>query len=124
LSFWILEQVTRNIQSDMVTAIKSYHSALSSREAWDNTHSYLKCCGIKSSRDWAKYQISIPKSCCVTNIDECILMTEAVAFKSGCFRNTVLLLKSHVHAISIAALLIFIILVSYVEYTIKNVRLQ
>ncbi|XP_076627971.1 tetraspanin-11 [Colletes latitarsis] len=109
LSFWIFEHITINIQKDMVTSMETYNSLLSSREAWDNTHRHLKCCGIKSSSDWAKYHVSIPKSCCTNSIEECIRMTDAVAFKTGCLRNAVLLLKSHVHAISISALLIFLI---------------
>lgn len=39
-------------------------------------------------------------------------MTEAVAFKSGCLRSAVLLLKSQLHAINLSALLIFLITVS------------
>ncbi|XP_076295593.1 uncharacterized protein LOC143216432 [Lasioglossum baleicum] len=110
-SFWIIEEILRNVHTDMVTAMKNYDSSSSSRRSWDSTHRYLKCCGIQSSRDWIKYDISIPKSCCATVIEECIKITEAVAFKSGCLQNAALLLKSHVHAISITALLIFLILV-------------
>ncbi|XP_078052383.1 CD151 antigen [Augochlora pura] len=110
-SFWIVEEILKNIQADMVAAMKNYDSSPSYRRSWDSTHRYLKCCGIKSPKDWANYHISIPKSCCAKAIDQCIIMTEAVAFKVGCLRNAALLLKSHVHAISITALLIFIILV-------------
>nr|XP_031849143.1 CD151 antigen-like [Nomia melanderi] len=109
-SFWIFEEIIKSIQSNMLTAIKSYHSSSTSKKAWDNTHRYLKCCGIMSSNDWSNYYINIPKSCCATAIEECIRMTEAVAFKPGCLRNAVLLLTTHVHAISIAALVIFLIL--------------
>ncbi|XP_076646847.1 CD151 antigen [Halictus rubicundus] len=109
-SFWIIEEILKNIQADMVTAMRNYDSSPSSRRSWDSTHTYLKCCGIQSSRDWTKYEINIPKSCCATVIEECINITEAVAFKSGCLQNAALLLKSHVHAISITALLIFLIL--------------
>lgn len=39
-------------------------------------------------------------------------MTEAVSYKSGCLKNAVLLLKSHMHTISMSVLLIFITTVS------------
>ena len=39
-------------------------------------------------------------------------MTEAVSYKSGCLKNDVLLLKSHMHTISMSVLLIFITTVS------------
>ncbi|XP_033329078.2 leukocyte surface antigen CD53 [Megalopta genalis] len=110
-SFWIFEEILKNVQADMITAMKNYDSLSSNRRSWDSTHRYLKCCGIKSSNDWANYQISIPKSCCAKAIEQCLSMTEAVAFKVGCLRNAALLLKSHVHAISITALLVFLILV-------------
>ncbi|XP_043517653.1 CD151 antigen-like [Frieseomelitta varia] len=114
MSFWILEEIVRRIQIDMSATIEGYHSSPSSREAWDNTHRYLKCCGIKSAKDWLKYRAEIPTSCCSRSIEECLRMTEAVAYKSGCLRNAVLLLKSHIHTISLTVLLIFlIILVSF-----------
>ncbi|XP_076665602.1 tetraspanin-4 isoform X2 [Andrena cerasifolii] len=109
LSFWIFDRIMRNIQDDMVATIETYQSSLPSREAWDNTHAYLKCCGVKSSEDWATYQLDIPKSCCARRIEQCIQMTEAVAFKSGCLRSAVLLLKSQLQAINLSALLIFLI---------------
>ncbi|XP_054000539.1 leukocyte surface antigen CD53-like [Hylaeus anthracinus] len=70
MSFWIFEHITTSIQNDMVSSMETYQSLLSSREAWDNTHRHLKCCGIKSSSDWAKYRIAVPKSCCATSIEE------------------------------------------------------
>ncbi|XP_076231448.1 uncharacterized protein LOC143177440 [Calliopsis andreniformis] len=120
LSFWIFDYITQKVQNDMFTAIESYQSTPSSRNAWDNTHTYLKCCGIKSAKDWAKYYLSIPKSCCARSMEECIQMTEILAFKPGCLRNAVLLLKSHVQAISISALLIFLVVVSYQCLLLQN----
>ncbi|XP_031772560.1 leukocyte surface antigen CD53 [Apis florea] len=108
MSFWIFEKITKRIQDDMSAAIENYHSSSLSREAWDNTHRYLKCCGIKSAKDWTKYRVDIPKSCCLGSIEECLQMTEAVSYKSGCLKNAVLLLKSHMHTISMSVLLIFI----------------
>ncbi|XP_060819352.1 leukocyte surface antigen CD53-like isoform X1 [Bombus pascuorum] len=112
MSFWIFEEITKRIQFDMNTAIEGYHSSSWSREAWDNTHRYLKCCGVKSAMDWAKYHVEIPTSCCSRSIGECLQMTEAVAYKSGCLKNAILLLKSHIHTISISVLLIFLTIVS------------
>ncbi|XP_026667180.1 leukocyte surface antigen CD53-like [Ceratina calcarata] len=110
MCFWIFDEITRKIQDDMISSIETYHSSFSSREAWDNTHRYLKCCGIKSAKDWSKYRIDIPKSCCARRLDECLQMTEAVAYKSGCLRNAVLLWKSYMHTISMVTLLLFVVI--------------
>ncbi|XP_017789187.1 PREDICTED: leukocyte surface antigen CD53-like [Habropoda laboriosa] len=112
MSFWIFEEIAKGIQDDMSASIENYHSLFWNREAWDNTHRYLKCCGIKSAKDWTKYHVDIPKSCCSKPIEECLQMTEAVTYRTGCLRSAVLLLKSHVHTISMSALLIFLIIVS------------
>lgn len=48
-------------------------------------------------------------------------MTEAVSYKSGCLKNAVLLLKSHMHTISMSVLLIFITTVSRTIPPIVNV---
>ncbi|XP_076766951.1 tetraspanin-15 [Xylocopa sonorina] len=114
MSFRIFEEIIKRVQDEMSTSIESYHSSIWSREAWDNTHRYLKCCGIKSAKDWANYRVDIPKSCCSRFIEECLLMTEAVAYKPGCLRNAVLLWKSYMHTISIVVLSLFVILVSRV----------
>lgn len=39
-------------------------------------------------------------------------MTEAVAYKAGCLRNAVLLMKSYMHTSSLSVLTIFVIIVS------------
>ncbi|XP_029037296.1 CD151 antigen-like [Osmia bicornis bicornis] len=114
MSFRIFEEIIRRIHTDMVSSIRHYDSLPSSKEAWDNTHRYLKCCGINSSNDWAKYSIDIPKSCCSRSIEECLQMTHDVSYESGCLKNAVLLLKSHVHAISISTVLLFLIAVSVI----------
>lgn len=42
MSFWIFEKITKRIQDDMSAAIENYHSSSLSREAWDNTHRYVR----------------------------------------------------------------------------------
>lgn len=48
-------------------------------------------------------------------------MTEAVAYKSGCLKNAILLLKSHIHTFSISVLLIFLTIVSRIILCV-NIR--
>ncbi|XP_017766140.1 PREDICTED: leukocyte surface antigen CD53-like [Eufriesea mexicana] len=112
MSFWIFEEIIKKIQNDMSASIEGYYSSSLSREAWDNTHIYLKCCGIKSANDWAKYHVDIPRSCCSKSIEECLQMTEAVAYKAGCLKNAVLLMKSYMHTMSLSVLSIFVIILA------------
>ncbi|XP_011160691.2 tetraspanin-9 [Solenopsis invicta] len=107
LSFPFFDKITKNIRNDMIDSMKSYHSLDWAPKAWDNTHKYLNCCGIRSSKDWLDYQMDIPRSCCATVIKQCLHMTEDVSYKSGCLRGAIELLKSYVQTASISTLVIF-----------------
>ncbi|XP_076388285.1 uncharacterized protein LOC105662512 isoform X1 [Megachile rotundata] len=109
-SFWIFEGTVTRIQEDMSFSIENYHTLPSSKQSWDNTQTYLECCGIYSANEWIVYYNEIPKSCCTKPIEECLQMTEAISYESGCLRSAMGLLTSYIHAISIAAVIIFLIL--------------
>ncbi|XP_057340744.1 uncharacterized protein LOC130677863 isoform X2 [Microplitis mediator] len=66
----------------------------------------LKCCGIKSYKDWGEYLMEIPQSCCSKLIDQCLQMSPDVAYKSGCLKNSYLMLKSYVDTVTVAILLL------------------
>ncbi|XP_033216145.1 CD63 antigen-like [Belonocnema kinseyi] len=108
MSFSLFDKVMQKIRGDMRKSIENYHNLDWATEAWDNTHRYLKCCGIKSYKDWIDYRKNIPQSCCSTAIEKCAIMSEEVAYKSGCLKSAVILLKSHIYAVCLSVLLISI----------------
>ncbi|XP_043269079.1 CD151 antigen-like [Venturia canescens] len=112
LSFTFFEEITKRVRDDMVNSIGNYRSLDWVTEAWDNTHKYLKCCGIKSIRDWHEYRIAIPQSCCSVSIDKCLTMTEDVAYRAGCLRSAVSLLKSHIPTVALLTLFTAITLIA------------
>ncbi|XP_024941653.1 CD63 antigen isoform X2 [Cephus cinctus] len=111
LSFSFFDKITQKIHNDMTSTIVNYHSLDWVTEAWDNTQKYLRCCGIWSFRDWDKYRMQIPHSCCSSTIEKCLNMSQEVSYQSGCLKDSIILLKSHIHSVSVSALLISIGLV-------------
>lgn len=78
--------------------------------------------------------MKIPQSCCSSSIDkvilgnevidiakllmfifQCLVMTEELAYKNGCLKSTLILLKSNVHTVAVSALFIAITLASFEE---------
>ncbi|KAG5328366.1 TSN9 protein, partial [Acromyrmex charruanus] len=132
ISFPFFDMITKKIRDDMNNAMENYQSLDWAMKAWDNTHRYvrtlysiiffnciffayfttndtfqLKCCGIKSSKDWLDHQLSIPQSCCSMSPEQCLHMTENVSYKSGCLKGAYMLLKSYIQIASISTLVIF-----------------
>ncbi|XP_034947976.1 CD151 antigen-like isoform X3 [Chelonus insularis] len=108
MSASFFDRITSKIRDDMKSTIMKYHLLDWVTEAWDNTQQYLQCCGIKSYKDWEEYLIDIPKSCCSKTIDQCLHMTEFVAYESGCLKSTYFMLKSHIDTVTISTLFISI----------------
>ncbi|KAF7405073.1 hypothetical protein HZH68_004401 [Vespula germanica] len=106
LSFSLFDKLTKSIHEDMTNSIENYRYLDWVAEAWDNTHRYLKCCGIRSHDDWEKHGMLIPQSCCSTTVDKCLNMTAEVVYESGCLNGAVDFLKSSVHTVSISVLLV------------------
>ena len=50
-------------------------------------------------------------------------MSANVAYKPGCFRNGILLLKSHVYSVSVSTLIVSIIIVSKLKKSVKNMNI-
>ncbi|XP_046816283.1 CD151 antigen-like [Vespa crabro] len=111
LSFSLFDKLTRSIHEDMANSIEHYRYLDWVAEAWDNTHRYLKCCGIRSHDDWERHGMLIPQSCCSTTVDKCLNMTAEVVYESGCLNGAVDFLKSSVHTVSISVLLMSLALV-------------
>ncbi|XP_043491457.1 CD63 antigen-like [Polistes fuscatus] len=106
LSFSLFDKLTRSIHEDMSNSIENYRYLDWVTEAWDNTHRYLKCCGIRSYEDWIKHGMLIPQSCCSTTVDKCLNMSAEVVYESGCLNGAVDFLKSSIHTVSMSALFV------------------
>ncbi|KYM99881.1 CD63 antigen [Cyphomyrmex costatus] len=115
MSFPFFDKITKKIRDEMSNSMENYQSSDWAVKAWDNTHRYLKCCGIRSSKDWLDHQISIPQSCCSVSLKQCLHMTDNVSYKSGCLKGAYMLLKSYVQTASISTLVIFPLLVNISE---------
>ncbi|XP_043463806.1 leukocyte surface antigen CD53-like [Leptopilina heterotoma] len=112
MSFTFFDNLVKRIRDDMRNSIEKYSYLDWATETWDNTQRYLQCCGIKSYKDWLEQEKQIPRSCCAVKMEECIKMTEEVAYQSGCLKSAVLLIKSHINKVSLMTLFISKTLVS------------
>ncbi|KAH0950303.1 hypothetical protein HN011_001333 [Eciton burchellii] len=107
MSLPFFDKILKNIRSDMINSMAKYQSTDWAMKAWDNTQRYLRCCGIKSAKDWWDYQMDIPQSCCAESAVECLYMTMDVAYKNGCLRSVILLIRSYIRATTISMLVMF-----------------
>lgn len=61
LQFVFREKVVSTLDREMYAAIPYYGVKHEYTKAWDETQTYLQCCGVKSYRDWND---NVPESCC------------------------------------------------------------
>ncbi|XP_018345478.1 PREDICTED: tetraspanin-6-like [Trachymyrmex septentrionalis] len=109
MSFPFFDLIAKKIRNDMVYSMEYYQHLESAMIGFDNTHKYLKCCGIKSPKDWLDHHMSIPQSCCSdVQFEECMKqMREEVSYKSGCLKGSYMVVKSYIQSAAISMLVIF-----------------
>ncbi|XP_075972153.1 tetraspanin 74F isoform X2 [Anticarsia gemmatalis] len=61
LQFVFREKVLTTLEREMSAAIPYYGAKHEYTKAWDETQTYLQCCGVKGYQDWND---NIPDSCC------------------------------------------------------------
>ncbi|XP_066592799.1 tetraspanin-1-like [Prorops nasuta] len=107
ISYYLFKQIVRKLYGNMITTIENYRSADWAREAWDSTHRYLRCCGLKSYDDWEQFNVSIPQSCCSISLTKCPHDVSAdEAYQSGCLKQAILFLTSNIQTVALSTLLI------------------
>ncbi|KYN36739.1 CD63 antigen [Trachymyrmex septentrionalis] len=114
MSFPFFDLIAKKIRNDMVYSMEYYQHLESAMIGFDNTHKYLKCCGIKSPKDWLDHHMSIPQSCCSdVQFEECMKqMREEVSYKSGCLKGSYMVVKSYIQSAAISMLVIFPLMVN------------
>ena len=63
LGYVFREKVQLTMRREMTSSLKLYGNRRAITQAWDQTQTRLKCCGIDSWQDWQS-KGSIPESCC------------------------------------------------------------
>lgn len=63
LGYVFREKVALTMRQEMHSSLKLYGNRRAITQAWDQTQTRLKCCGVESWRDWQLYG-RIPESCC------------------------------------------------------------
>ncbi|KAL4709363.1 hypothetical protein ACJJTC_007095 [Scirpophaga incertulas] len=61
LQFVFREKVVGTLDRELYAAVPYYGVRHEYTRAWDDTQTYLQCCGVKSYKDWNG---NIPESCC------------------------------------------------------------
>lgn len=63
LGYVFRERVSQTMNQEMHSSLKLYGNRRVVTQAWDQTQTRLKCCGVDSWRDW-QLNGRIPESCC------------------------------------------------------------
>lgn len=61
LQFVFREKIVTTLDRELMAAIPYYGTKPEYTRAWDDTQSFLQCCGVRSYKDWNGY---LPDSCC------------------------------------------------------------
>lgn len=61
LQFVFREKVLTTLDRELYAAIPYYGVRHDFTKSWDDTQTYLKCCGVKGYKDWND---NVPESCC------------------------------------------------------------
>ncbi|KAJ6648067.1 Tetraspanin-11 [Pseudolycoriella hygida] len=108
------EKVEQTMRQEMHSSLKLYGNRRAVTQAWDQTQTRLKCCGIDGWRDWNGL---VPESCCQVTYGgqrkPCIEAPSPLTlYANGCSVVTTNFVKEHAAiiggtGIALAALIIF-----------------
>ncbi|CAG9863908.1 unnamed protein product [Phyllotreta striolata] len=110
LGFVFREKIDYTIRIGMESSLRDYGNYQPVTNAWDETQTTLKCCGIYGYRDW---ESRIPLSCCKLTASGIRLPCQSVAennqftiFERGCLDATKDFVKSHAIILGSAGIIV------------------
>ncbi|CAH1100962.1 unnamed protein product [Psylliodes chrysocephalus] len=115
LAYVFREKIDNTIRIGMESSLRDYGNYQPVTNAWDETQTRLRCCGIYSYRDW---QNRIPLSCCKMTASGVRLPCQNVGennhftiFEQGCLNVTKEYVKSHAIIFGTAGIIVACLMV-------------
>ncbi|KAM3968352.1 tetraspanin-9 [Aphomia sociella] len=112
LQFVFREKVLTTIDREMYAAIPYYGVKHEYTKAWDDTQTYLQCCGVKSYKDWND---NVPDSCCREvypgkRLDCKASPNPTTMYVDGCLNKVVVFLREDAVYVGAAAIVVALIM--------------
>ncbi|KAI8440526.1 hypothetical protein MSG28_001774 [Choristoneura fumiferana] len=112
LQFVFREKVVTTLDREMYAAIPYYGVKHEYTKAWDETQTYLQCCGVKNYRDWND---NVPESCCKEvypgkRMDCKYSGNPATMYMDGCLPRTVDFLRENAVYVGVIAIIVAFIM--------------
>ncbi|KAJ8984374.1 hypothetical protein NQ317_003522 [Molorchus minor] len=109
-------KVETTIRIGMEGSLREYGNYRPITEAWDETQTRLKCCGIDGPKDW---ELKIPESCCKMIASgariKCQTLGETnnsfTIYGNGCLNATTTFVKDHALVIGTAGIVVSCIMI-------------
>ncbi|XP_023942148.1 leukocyte surface antigen CD53 [Bicyclus anynana] len=113
LLFVFRAKVLTTLEREMHASIPYYGVKHEYTKAWDDTQTYLQCCGVKSYKDWND---NVPESCCQEvypgkRRDCKYSQNPTTMYMDGCYSRTVDLLREDAVYVGAVAIIVALIMV-------------
>ncbi|CAK1544697.1 unnamed protein product [Leptosia nina] len=113
LLFVFREKVLTTLDREMHASIPNYGVKHEYTRAWDDTQTYLQCCGVKSHNDWNG---NVPDSCCKEvypgkRLDCKYSPNPTTMYMDGCLNKTIDLLREDAVYVGAVAIIVALIMV-------------
>ncbi|XP_055906254.1 CD151 antigen [Eupeodes corollae] len=125
LGYVFREKVSQTMRQEMRASLGQYGSRRAITQAWDETQTRLRCCGVDSWHDWNRYG-QIPESCCQEIFGgqrkQCALFPMiSNLYSQGCLNITTVYVRDHAaliggSAIGVAVIMIFGLIFSCLQF--------
>ncbi|XP_045492121.1 leukocyte surface antigen CD53-like isoform X2 [Colias croceus] len=113
LLFVFREKVLSTLDREMHASIPNYGVKHEYTKAWDDTQTYLQCCGVKSHNDWNG---NVPESCCKElypgkRLDCKYSPNPTTMHMDGCLNKTIDLLREDAAYVGAVAIIVALVMV-------------
>ncbi|XP_061706340.1 tetraspanin-4-like isoform X1 [Cydia pomonella] len=112
LQFVFREKVLTTLDREMFASIPFYGVRPEYTRAWDDTQTYLQCCGVHNYKDWNG---NVPESCCKEvypgkRMDCKYSGNPATMYMDGCLPQTVEFLRENAVYVGVIAIIVAFIM--------------